>query len=68
MGAYISLAALAIQILFLAVILGFVGYGLNKIIEAHLASRTGASMKAASRSVRTSPAHASARAKVSSRF
>lgn len=40
MGAYISLAALALQMVFLAIALSFAGYGMNKIINRVLASRT----------------------------
>lgn len=46
MSAYVSLGALLLQVLFLAVILGTVGYHLNKGITAYLASRQARMMKA----------------------
>lgn len=39
MSELISLAALAIQLVFLAVVLGFVGVAVNKLIESSLESR-----------------------------
>lgn len=44
--ALVSLGALVFQLLFLAVILGVVGYHLNKGINAYLASRQEREMKA----------------------
>ncbi len=62
MGAYVQLAALAIELVFLALVLGFVGYGLNKLIARHLASRQEEKMKAEAL-VASSRARAHARAK-----
>ncbi len=64
MGAYVQLAALAIELVFLALVLGCVGYGLNKLISRHLASRQEEKMKAEAL-VASSRARAQARAKVS---
>ena len=46
MGAYVSLAALTIQLVFLALVLSFVGYGVNKLINFYLDSRRDELMKA----------------------
>lgn len=40
MGAYISLAALIIQITFLGVVLSVVGIAVNRFIQKHLATRS----------------------------
>lgn len=39
MGAYLSLAALVLQVVFLGIVLSFVGVYTNRFIVAHLASR-----------------------------
>lgn len=45
MGAYIAIAALSIQLVFLAVVLSVVGIAVNKLINSYLASRTDSSNK-----------------------
>lgn len=62
MGAYVQLAALVIELVFLALVLGLVGYGLNKLITRHLVSRQEEKMKAEAL-VAGSRARAHARAK-----
>ncbi len=64
MGAYVSLAALTLELLFLAVVLCIVGYGVNKFINAYLVSRRESKMKAEALVV-SSRARAHARAKAS---
>ena len=62
MGAYVQLAALVIELVFLALVLGLVGYGLNNLITRHLVSRQEEKMKAEAL-VAGSRARAHARAK-----
>lgn len=62
MGAYVQLAALAIELVFLALVLSIVGYGLNKLIARHLVSRQEEKMRSEAL-VAGSRARAHARAK-----